>query len=123
MSVWASDMSRQAQDGNGDKIKGMVEVYADATSDANGEFEVDLTPLDLVEVLDATAMIVGQTLSAVDDITTKVLAAVYEISNTVVRGAVVQPTSTTVSVLGTNVAALERGNSGQNVKVKVLGRR
>lgn len=123
MSVWASDMSRQAQDGNGDKIKGMVEVYADATSDANGEFEVDLTPLDLVEVLDATAMIVGQTLNAVDDITTKVLAAVYEISNTVVRGAVVQPTSTTVSVLGTNVAALERGNSGQNVKVKVLGRR
>lgn len=123
MSVWASDMSRQAQDGNGDKIKGMVEVYADATSDANGEFEVDLTPLDLVEVLDATAIILGQTLDAVDDITTKVLATVYEISNTIVRGAVVQPTSTTVNVLGTDVAAVERGPSGQNVKVKVMGRR
>lgn len=123
MSVWASDMSRNAQDESGAKIKGIVEVYADATSDANGEFEVDLTPLDFIEVLDATAIILGQTLDAADDITTKVLATVYEVSNTIVRGAVIQPTSTTVNVLGTDVAAVERGGSGQNLKVKVMGRR
>lgn len=123
MSVWASDMSRQAQDSNGSVITNVTEVYATVVTDINGEFEVDLTPLNLVEVLDATAIILGQTLDAADDITTKVLATIYEVSNTIVRGAVVQPTSTTVNVLGTDVAAVERGPSGQNVKVKVMGRR
>lgn len=123
MSVWASESSRDAQDTNGNKIKGMVEVYGDTTTDSNGEFQVDLTPFDLVEVLDATAVIVGQTLDAADNITDKLTTMVVEVSNTLVRGAAVKPTETNVAALGTTVDSVVRGGAGNNVKVKVTGRR
>lgn len=123
MSMWASEAGRTAQNSNGETLTGMVEIYGTDTTDANGQFLLNLTQFDLVEVLEATATLVGQTLSGADDIVDKLTASIVEVSNTLVKGVVTQPQAIDVTAGVGEIAPIQRGGSGNEVKVKVTGRR
>ena len=123
MSTWLSEQQASNTDASGESLGVVTNIYTDVVTDADGQFEVDLTLFDLVEVIEASAMLVGQTLSAVDNITDKLIAMVVEVTNTAVKGVVIKPTETNVAVLGTTVDSVVRGGAGNNVKVKVTGRK
>lgn len=121
MSIWASQGGNR--DSNGDVITNVTEVYFDVVTDVNGQFTVNIEPFDFTEVLEAVAQVVGQTLDTVDNIVDKLTALVIEINNTEVKGVVTQPQSIDVTTGVGSIAPVQRGGSGNNVKVKVKGRK
>lgn len=123
MSIWASESGRPAQNQNGDVIKGMVEIYGTDTTDSNGQFTINIQQFDLVEVLEVTAFIVGQTLTAADSIVDKLTATVIEVTNTVIKGVVTKPQLIDVTTGVGEIAPVQRGGQGNEVKIKVMGRR
>lgn len=122
MSIWASQGSRR-QDENGDFITNVTEVYATVVTDVNGQFIVNVEPFNFVEILEVVAVIIGQTLDAADSIVDKLTATVVEVTNTVVKGVVVKPQAVDVTTGVGEIAPVQRGGAGNNVKVKVTGRR
>lgn len=123
MSTWLSEQQASNTDASGESLGVVTNIYTDAITDADGQFEVDLTLFDLVEVIETSAMLVGQTLSAADNITDKLTAMIVEVTNTVVKGVAIKPTETNVTVLGTTIDSVIRGGAGNSVKVKVTGRK
>lgn len=122
MSIWSSQGSRR-QDENGNAIYNVTEVYATVVTDANGQFIVNVGPFNFVEILEVTAVIIGQTLSAADNIVDKLTATVIQVTETVIKGVVTQPQAIDVTTGVGEIAPIQRGGAGNNVKVKVTGRR
>lgn len=122
MSIWASQGSRR-QDESGNVITNVTEVYATVVTDVNGQFIVNVGPFNFVEILEVVAVIVGQTLDAADNIVDKLTATVIEVTDTVIKGVVTQPQAIDVTTGVGDIAPIQRGGAGNNVKVKVTGRR
>jgi hypothetical protein len=122
MSVWASQGARR-EDNNGDVINNVTEIYFDVVTDVNGQFIVNIEPFNLVEVLEVVAQIVGQTLSTADNIVDKLTATIIEITNRQIKGVVTKPNEIDTSVSVGARPPVQRGGQGNNVKVKVTGRR
>jgi len=122
MSVWASQGNRR-QDENGNAIYNITEVYATVVTDANGQFIVNVGPFNFVEILEVTAVIIGQTLIAADNIVDKLTATVIQVTETVIKGVVTQPQAIDVTTGVGEITPIQRGGAGNNVKVKVTGRR
>jgi hypothetical protein len=122
MSIWASQGSRR-QDESGNFITNVTEVYATVVTDINGQFIVNVGPFNFVEILEVVAVIVGQTLDAADNIVDKLTATVIQVTDTVIKGVVIQPQVIDVTTGVGEIAPIQRGGAGNNVKVKVTGRR
>lgn len=121
MSMWESERRPVEQDSDGNQMEGVVEVYFDAVTDANGEFSVDATALDFVEILEVSGQIMDQTLSALDSIVDKLTVNIVEVTTTVIKGVIVKPTMINVTIIGLSLAPVVRGGAGHPVKVKVKG--
>lgn len=119
MSVWYSQVGRQSQDASGDVIYNVTEVYATVITDIDSQFAVNIEQFNFVEILEVTAVIIGQALSTVDSVVDKLAAAIIEITDTVVKGVVIKPQAVGVGVS----APIARGGQGQTVKVKIKGRK
>lgn len=121
MSMWESERRPAEQDSEGNQMEGVTEVYFDAVTDVNGEFSVDVSALDFVEILEVSGQIMDQTLSAVDDIVDKLTVNMVEITTVLVKGVIVKPVMIDVTVVGVSLAPIVRGGAGRAVKVKVKG--
>jgi hypothetical protein len=122
MSIWASQGSRR-QDESGNFITNVTEVYATVVTDINGQFIVNVEPINFVDIIEVFAVIVGQTLDAADNIVDKLTATVIQVTDTVIKGGVIQPQVIDVTTGVGEIAPIQRGGAGNNVKVKVTGRR
>lgn len=111
-----------SRDSAGNIINNVTEVFASTTSDADGQFEVDLTPFSFTELLGASAVVVGQSLTPATDINTMLTAMVLDADETMIRGVVASGNSLIVGALGTTVNTLVRGGSGNTVKITAKGR-
>lgn len=120
MSVWASSNNRQ--DGNGDIINNVTEVFIDATTDVNGEISIDLTQLNFVEILDVSGNVLGQVLDTVVNVVDILSVLVVDITTTVVKAVVVLGQSLLIA-LGETSNSVQRAGAGKSVRIKVTGRR
>lgn len=120
MSMWHSELEGENRDENNEAVFNVTTFYFDRTTDANGEFSIDLTALDvdIEQVLEVQSFVLNQTLSPVDNIVDKLFSSVVEITTTTVKGVVGLGNSATIS-LGLLFNSLVRAGSGIDVKVIV----
>ena len=118
--MWHSELEGDNRDENNEAVFNVTTFYFDRTTDANGEFSIDLTALDvdIEQVLEVQSFVVNQTLSPVDNIVDKLFSSVVEITTTTVKGVVGLSNSATFG-LGLLFNSLLRGGSGIDVKVIV----
>ena len=86
MSMWHSELEGDNRDENNEAMANVTTFYFDRTTDANGEFNIDLTLLDvdIEQVIEVQSFVLNQTLSPVDNIVDKLFSSVVEISTTTV---------------------------------------
>jgi hypothetical protein len=120
MSMWHSELEGDNRDENNEAIANVTTFYFDRTTDVNGEFNIDLTLLDvdIEQVLEVQSFVLNQTLSPVDNIVDKLFSSVVEISTTTIKGVVGLGNSATIT-LGLLFDSLLRAGSGIDVKVIV----
>lgn len=118
--MWHSELEGDNRDENNEAMANVTTFYFDRTTDANGEFNIDLTLLDvdIEQVLEVQSFVLNQTLSPVDNIVDKLFSSVVEISTTTIKGVVGLGNSATIT-LGLLFNSLLRAGSGIDVKVIV----
>lgn len=118
--MWHSELESDNRDENNEAIANVTTFYFDRTTDVNGEFNIDLTLLDvdIEQVLEVQSFVLNQTLSPVDNIVDKLFSSVVEISTTTIKGVVGLGNSATIT-LGLLFNSLLRAGSGIDVKVIV----
>lgn len=124
MAVWYSQSGRQSNESDGTPIARIGDIYIDVTTDADGMFEIDLTSLGVVieEVIEASGRVIGQTLTALTDITNLLSVMIVEVTETVVKGVVVLANNVTAGI-GVLVKPVKRAGSGVNAKIKLTAKR
>lgn len=120
MSMWHSELEGDNRDESNEAMANVTTFYFDRTTDANGEFNIDLTLLDvdIEQVIEVQSFVLNQTLSPVDNIVDKLFSSVVEISTTTIKGVVGLGNSATIT-LGLLFNSLLRAGSGVDVKVIV----
>jgi len=120
MSMWHSELEGDNRDENNEAMANVTTFYFDRTTDANGEFSIDLTALDvdIEKVIEVQSFVLNQTLSPVDNIVDKLFSSVVEVSTTTIKGLVGLGNSATIT-LGLLFNGLLRAGSGIDVKVIV----
>lgn len=118
--MWHSELEGDNRDENNEAMANVTTFYFDRTTDANGEFSIDLTALDvdIEQVIEVQSFVLNQTLSPVDNIVDKLFSSVVEISTTTIKGVVGLGNSATIT-LGLLFNSLLRAGSGIDVKVIV----
>lgn len=118
--MWHSELESDNRDENNEAIANVTTFYFDRTTDVNGEFNIDLTLLDvdIEQVIEVQSFVLNQTLSPVDNIVDKLFSSVVEISTTTIKGVVGLGNSATIT-LGLLFNSLLRAGSGIDVKVIV----
>lgn len=117
MSTWASEMS-QYRDSNGVIIDSVKKYVFDATTDADGQFSIDVSGLNITSILEVSSYVVGQTITPATDTANILLVKVVEVGNNTVKGVILKGNSFT-TVLGVLVKSLLRGGIGINVKIVI----
>ena len=120
MTTWASEMSPYRDSDN--QVIGNVKRYVfDVVTDNDGQFFVDLSPLNISEVIEVSSYLVGQIITPATDIVNVLNSRVIGVSNTSITGVIFKGNSITIA-LGVLFKSLIRGPAGITVKVTIVAR-
>lgn len=117
MTTWASEMT-DYRDADGAVIPSVRRFVFDAVTDADGQFTIDMTSLNLTSVLDVTCYCLGQAITPATNVSNILAARPVAISNTAITGVLVKGSSLTVSI-GLLLNTLLRGGAGITVRIVV----
>lgn len=117
MTTWASEMT-EYRDSSGSVIPQVRKYVIDTVTDSDGQYSADLSQFGLTEILGVDAFILGQTINALTDASTVLIAKPVEVTSSLVKGVVIKGNSVTITV-GLLLKTITRGGAGLNVRLVV----
>jgi len=117
MTTWASEMT-EYRDSAGAALPNVRKYVFDVVSDADGQFAIDLTPLNLNYVCDVTCFCIGQALTPATNVANILIPRAVSITSTAITGVLVKGNSVTISI-GLLLNTILRGGAGITVRVVV----
>lgn len=117
MSVWASSQGRTANTDGGVVV--VNEYYTTINTDASGLVNIDISSLNVSEVLSVT---INPVINGVTTVANSLIVAIQEITTTGIRALIGRPNPTTVTV-GATISPIVAVGSGVPCRCRVAYRK
>lgn len=117
MSVWASSQGQNATNG-GDNIT-VYQYYTTVNTDASGIVVIDLSSIDVAEVLDVS---ITPVITGVTTIVESLIVAIQDVTTTTIKALIGKPNNNTVTV-GAVIAPIVAVGAGRPCRCRVIYRK